>query len=545
MLPRTAFRDTHFHQELTVESIRLKEIHLAELYLSDPHRFEKYNRQLKGLHFDFSKQKLSDVALHKLCEMARECGLTSAIESMFKGEKINLTENRAVLHTALRRPAGKGLIVEGEDVVQAAQEVLSRIKVFSEKVNSGQWKGATGKEIKHIVNIGIGGSDLGPAMVCEALKPFAGRLKVHFVSNVDGAHLHETLQEISPEETLFIVVSKTFTTQETMQNALLARAWIVNAMGEDAVSKHFVAVSTRIDLAGQFGIAEENTFGFWDWVGGRYSLWSAVGLSISLYLGHEHFEALLRGAHEMDEHFQNTEFENNIPVLLALIGVWNQNYLGYNSLALIPYNQYLHRFAAYLQQADMESNGKSIDRNGHKVDYKTGVVVWGEPGTNGQHAFFQLLHQGTEIIPVDFILSAKAEHPYAESHKMLVANCIAQSEAFMVGKSRKDVEAQMTRKSADKEQIDLIAPFRVFEGNRPSSTIMLNRLDAFNLGMLISAYEHKIFVQGVLWNIFSFDQWGVELGKELAAGILNKIDETKADESVSKGLISLFNALRM
>jgi len=545
MLPKISYLSTPQHPQLVQEASIMEKLHLSAIFRNEANRFEIFSRKEAALLYDFSKQKVRNETLALLCEMARSCKLDEAIKAMFDAEGINETERRSALHIALRNRANNSIYVEGKDVMPDVKNVLGKMRDFSLGVNSGNWRGQSNKEITDIVNIGIGGSDLGPVMVCEALKSYKGRLNSHFVSNVDGAHLYETLKVLKPETTLFIIVSKTFSTQETMQNANIAREWIVSSLGEEAVAKHFVAVSTRSDLVKAFGIDTKNMFEFWNWVGGRYSLWSAVGLSISLSIGYDKFEELLEGAYEMDRHFSESKFEENIPVLMALISIWNQNYLGYRSLALIPYSQYLHRFPAYLQQADMESNGKSVDRNAEAVLYHTGAIVWGEPGTNGQHAFFQLLHQGTEIIPVDFILPAKAVHPWQLSNNMLISNCLAQSEALMNGKSLEQVKTEMRANGNSEAEIVFLSKYKVFDGDRPSNTIVLDALTPKSLGNLIAAYEHKIFVQGILWNIYSFDQFGVEMGKDLADKFLivfsDQIDLSLDSQDLINHLKSLIN----
>jgi glucose-6-phosphate isomerase len=465
---------------------------------------------------------------------------------MFKGEKINETEDRAVLHTALRNRSNTPIMVDGADVMPDVNAVLAKMKKFSEAIISGSWKGYTGKAITDVVNIGIGGSDLGPVMVTEALKAYKNHLNLHFVSNVDGTHIVETLKEVDPETTLFLIASKTFTTQETMTNAHSARDWFLASGAVDAdVAKHFAALSTNEDGVGKFGIDTQNMFGFWDWVGGRYSLWSAIGLSIVLSIGFENFEELLTGAHEMDNHFRTTEFERNIPVILALIGIWYNNFFEAETEAILPYDQYMHRFAAYFQQGDMESNGKHVDRTGQTVNYQTGPIIWGEPGTNGQHAFYQLIHQGTKLIPCDFIAPAQSHNPLGEHHKMLLSNFFAQTEALMNGKTEKEVVAELKDKST--EEIEKLAPFKVFEGNRPTNSILVKKITPKVLGSLIAMYEHKIFVQGIIWNIFSFDQWGVELGKHLAGKILPELqadDAVNSHDSSTNGLINLYKDWR-
>jgi len=532
MLPKISFQETSEFNNLTREAEAVKGIHLRELFKTDHDRFTQFSIETGGLLFDYSKQRVRKESMKMLVQMARECGLEKAISSLFSGEKINETENRAVLHTALRNRSGNPVIESGVDVMPEVEAVKSQMKHFSENVISGNWKGFSGKTITDIVNIGIGGSDLGPYMVTESLKPFSNHLKMHFVSNVDGAQISEVLKGLNPETTLFLIVSKTFTTQETMANAQTARKWCAEKMGsEDAVANHFVAVSTQPDLVTEFGIMPENMFVFWDWVGGRYSLWSAVGLSICLAVGYSNFEELLQGGYEMDQHFKSADFHENIPVVMALLGIWNCNFLGATSLAILPYDQNLHRFPAYLQQADMESNGKSVDRNGNPVSYSTGPVVWGEPGTNGQHAFYQLIHQGTSMIPCDFIASVKSQCGLRKHHELLLANCFAQSLALMEGKTAEEAREELSKTKKTPEEIEALVPYKTFKGNVPSSTLVFNELNPRNLGFLIACYEHKIFVQGILWNLFSFDQWGVELGKQLAQNILPALQaETSLNE---------------
>ena len=506
-------------------------VHLKSLFAEDPDRFSKFHLEWEGLLFDYSKNRIDEEVMNALVALADEAGLKEAIESMFNGDKINATEDRAVLHTALRSDAP--MFVDGQNVFPDVQKVKAAMETFTNDVLSGKTKGFTGKEFTDVVNIGIGGSDLGPKMVTEALKQHGVGLKAHFVSNVDGADLEGVLNSVDPETTLFIVVSKTFTTQETMTNALAVKDWLMDRFKDtNAVKDHFAAVSTNLPAVAEFGIQEERVFGFWDWVGGRYSLWGAVGLSIALSCGWDKFADLLKGARKADLHFQNTPFDQNIPVIMALLGVWYRNFMNFSSCAVIPYSEQLHRFAAYLQQADMESNGKYVGKDGKKVAHSTGPVVWGEPGTNGQHAFFQLLHQGTDIIPVDFIGFKKPTSASKDHHQKLMANFLAQQEALMVGKDRGEVDEEMA--SMPEEKRELIAPHRVFEGNRPSSAFIFDELNAERLGQLIALYEHKIFVQGVLWNVFSFDQWGVELGKQLAKRILPVLADKTAgsfDES--------------
>ncbi|WP_306643183.1 glucose-6-phosphate isomerase [Sanyastnella coralliicola] len=525
--PTIAFSDTAAHAALKGLAAS-KQWDMRQRFTAESDRFEKFSISSSELLFDYSKNLVDDEVMTQLIASAEQCKLSSAIEAMFTGQHINQTEDRAVMHTALR--AKSPSFVDGRDVTPDVQAVLTSMKSYTERVLSGEHLGATGKKLTTVVNIGIGGSDLGPVMVTEALKSFQVGLKPYFVSNVDGADLTYVLADVDPETTLFIVVSKTFTTQETLTNAHAARTWLVEKLGEEAVASHFAAVSTNLDGVKDFGILEANTFGFWSWVGGRYSLWGAVGLSIALSCGWNNFQALLDGANAADEHFRRTSFEKNVPVIMALLGIWYRNYLNFGSYAIIPYSQDLHRFPAYLQQADMESNGKYVDRNGQAVDFETGPVIWGEPGTNGQHAFFQLLHQGTEKIPVDFIAFAKATSPYQDHHDKLLANCLAQSEAMMNGKTEDEVVKEMQAAGVSEASIDQLKAYRTFEGNRPSTTILYKELTPFNIGHMIALYEHKIFVQGVMWNVFSFDQWGVELGKALAKRILPVVKKEKSGD---------------
>ena len=517
---------------------------LVQLFEANQDRFDKFSVSWQNLLFDFSKTHFNTNTLQLFKSLFKEVDLEGAIQSQLKGEAINETENRAVLHTALRDLSDQPVLVNGENVKPAIKKVLSRIEHFSNQVRSGAWKGFTGKQIKAVVNIGIGGSDLGPKMVAEALKPYQHEnLSLHFVSNVDGADLHETLKQIEADETLFIIASKTFTTQETMTNAHSARDWFLRSGNQSDIAKHFVAVSTNAKAVAEFGIDTENMFGFWDWVGGRYSVWGAIGLPVVLSVGYEHFKAFLEGAHQADQHFKNEPFEKNIPQLMAAIGIWYHNFWGASSYAVLPYDQYLHRFPAYLQQADMESNGKRVSRIGEPVHYKTGPIVWGEPGTNGQHAFYQLIHQGTELIPCDFIASANPKHDLPKHHEKLLANFFAQTEALMKGKTEADVRFELKTECKSQEEIDKLAPFKIFQGNKPTCSFLFNELSPFNLGRLIALYEHKIFVQGVVWNIFSFDQWGVELGKKLAKSILSELEsgsKVEAHDSSTNGLINRY-----
>ncbi len=507
--------------QLKTLAVKLKGKSISSLFKDDSQRVERFSAELNGLYVDHSKQHLDQEALSVLINLAKEAGLSDALKAQFSGEKINVTEQRAVLHMALRAARTDSFTVEGKNVVPQIYEVLDQMEDFTKKVLSGELKSFSGKQFTDVVNIGIGGSDLGPAMVSKALELHSKGLKAHFVSNVDGADLASVLKVVPAETTLFIIVSKTFTTQETLANALAARAWFMEkASDTQAVSKHFIAVSTNLEAVAEFGIAPSQTFGFWEWVGGRYSLWSSVGLSIALSAGWENFRALLDGAKVMDDHVKSAPLEENMPVMAALVGVWNRNFMNYTSVGVIPYSQELSRFPAYLQQADMESNGKYVGRDGERVNHATGPVIWGEPGTNGQHAFFQLLHQGTDVIPVDFIAFIQPTSQFKDHHTKLMANCFAQAEALMNGKSREEVNQQLEESGISAEEQLKVAPYKVFEGNRPSSMFLFNELNAHNLGMLIALYEHKIFVQGVLWNVYSYDQWGVELGKELAKRIL-------------------------
>lgn len=527
---------------------KAKKLHLRDLFEEDPKRFEKFSVRFGDILLDYSKNRITSETMKLLFQLARETKVKKWIEKMFNGEKINFTENRAVLHIALRNRSKRAIYVDGNDVMPAVRAELSKMKSFCEQVRSGKWTGYTGKAITDVVNIGIGGSDLGPLMVTEALKPYGSTLKVHFVSNVDGTHIAETLKKVSPETTLFLIASKTFTTQETMTNAQTAKAWLLNAANDaTAVAKHFAALSTNGKAVSEFGIDTKNMFGFWDWVGGRYSLWSAIGLSIALFIGFENFEELLQGAFEMDEHFRTMPVEKNLPVILALLGIWYNNFFGAETYALLPYDQYLHRFAAYFQQGDMESNGKRITRSGEVVSYQTGQIVWGEPGTNGQHAFYQLIHQGTKLIPCDFLAPAISHNPIGEHHAILLSNFFAQTEALMKGKTEKEVRAELEAQGLKKKEIEKLLPHKVFEGNRPTNSILFKKLTPKTLGSLIAMYEHKIFVQSVIWNINAFDQWGVELGKQLAKAILPELkDETpvKTHDASTNGLINYYKTLR-
>ena len=522
---------------------------IAQLFQANPQRFSQYHVNFEDqILVDFSKNAVNETTLALLQQLAEECGLAQAKEAMFSGEKINYTENRAVLHTALRNRRNTPVLVDGKDVMPEINAVLAKMKAFCQRVISGEWKGYTGKSITDVINIGIGGSDLGPYMVTEALRPYKNHLNVHFVSNVDGTHIAETLKKVNPETTLVLVASKTFTTQETMTNAHSARDWLLAAAkDESAVAKHFVALSTNAKEVEKFGIDTANMFEFWDWVGGRYSLWSAIGLSIALSIGFEQFEQLLSGAHAMDNHFRQAPAEKNIPTILALIGIWNSNFLGAETEALLPYDQYLHRFAAYFQQGNMESNGKYVGRDGKVVSYQTGPIVWGEPGTNGQHAFYQLIHQGTKIIPCDFIAPAQTHNPLSDHHEKLLSNFFAQTEALAFGKSKQAVEEEFLAAGKSLESVKEIVPFKVFTGNKPTNSILLQKITPYSLGALIAMYEHKIFVQGVIFNIYSFDQWGVELGKQLANRILPELkgsESVESHDSSTNGLINQYKAWR-
>ncbi|WP_313600576.1 glucose-6-phosphate isomerase [Epilithonimonas vandammei] len=521
---------------------------LRSLFQYNPNRFNEFSVQTDSYLFDFSKNLIDSKTLDLLLDLAEEVKLKEAIEKMFSGDKINETEGRAVLHTALRDFSNKEILVDGQNIKPAIKKVLDHMKSFSESVISGSHKGFTGKEITDVVNVGIGGSDLGPVMVCSALKHFKTRLNVHFVSNVDGNHLAEVVKNLNPETTLFIIASKTFTTQETMTNANSAKKWFLKsgATNED-VAKHFVALSTNIEAVKKFGIAETNIFEFWDWVGGRYSLWSAIGLSIVLSVGYENFEQLLRGAYDTDVHFQTKDFKENIPVLMGLVGIWYRNFYAAGTYAILPYSQYLDRFAAYLQQGDMESNGKSVDRNGQFVEYETGPIIWGEPGTNGQHAFYQLIHQGTELIPADFIAYAKSPNDVGEHQDILLANYFAQTEALAFGKTEDEVFAELKSSGKTEEEIEKLLNYKIFSGNTPTNSFLFKELTPFSLGQLIALYEHKIFVQGVIWNIFSFDQFGVELGKVLAGKILPELEadgNIETHDSSTNGLINYYKSNR-
>ncbi|WP_305812972.1 glucose-6-phosphate isomerase [Photobacterium leiognathi] len=540
---------TQAWQDLTAHFEQAQDFQLSDLFANDNARFSKFSAQFgSDILVDYSKNLITEETLTKLFALAKETELDAAIADMFSGAKINRTEDRAVLHVALRNRSNTPIMVDGEDVMPAVNAVLEKMESFSDRIISGEWKGYTGKEITDIVNIGIGGSDLGPYMVSEALGAYKTRLNMHFVSNVDGTHIAETLKDLNPETTLFLIASKTFTTQETMTNALSARDWFL-AKAEDKahVAKHFAALSTNGEAVAEFGIDTDNMFEFWDWVGGRYSLWSAIGLSICLAVGFDNFVALLDGGHAMDKHFAEAPLEQKLPVILALIGIWYNNFHGAETEAILPYDQYMHRFAAYFQQGNMESNGKYVDRGGNPVDYQTGPIIWGEPGTNGQHAFYQLIHQGTKLIPCDFIAPAISHNPLGDHHPKLMANFFAQTEALAFGKSREQVEAEFIAAGKSLEDVKDLVEFKVFEGNRPTNSILVKEITPYTLGALIALYEHKIFTQGVIWNIFSFDQWGVELGKQLANQILpelNNAETIASHDSSTNGLINAFKQWR-
>lgn len=542
MFPKVNPSKTAAWKKLQDHFKEMKHVSMKDLFMEDPDRYKRYSLAVPDIIFDYSKNRINNETLKLLLELAYECELHKAIKAMFTGERINETEGRSVLHTALRSFSGKPVMSEGKDVMPEVIKEREHMKNFCRKVHKGEWKGYTGKKIKYIVNIGIGGSDLGPMMVTEALKPYWIKdIHPHFVSNVDGTDLAEVLKKVTPDETLFLIASKTFTTQETMTNAHSARDWFLKAAKDKkAVAKHFVALSTNEKGVEEFGIDKENMFVFWDWVGGRYSLWSAIGLSIALTIGYNNFEEMLKGAFEVDKHFREKKFEKNIPVIMGMVSLWYINFFGAQSEAILPYDQYMHRFPAYFQQGNMESNGKHIDRNGKKVNYATGPVIWGEPGTNGQHAFYQLLHQGTPVIPADFIAPAISHNPMGEHHKILLSNFFAQTEALMNGKNRHDLK--------DENVPEKLIPFKEFEGNKPTNSFLITKITPFTLGEMIALYEHKIFVQGVIWNIYSFDQWGVELGKILAKKILPELESQQnvsSHDSSTNGLINAYKKLTM
>jgi len=534
---------------LEAHAAQISEQQMRDWFEQDPHRFKDMSIRWKDILLDYSKNRITETTLTLLLQLAEESGLADNIQSFFGGDRINATENRSVLHMALRNRSDRPYRVDGVDVMPEVRRVLDKMKIFCAAIHSGNWKGYTGKPIRQIVNLGIGGSDLGPFMVTEALRPYwVEGMEVHFVSNVDGTHISETLRKLDPETTLFMIASKSFTTQETMENAFTARDWLLSFAGEEtAVARHFVAISTNATGVEKFGIHPDNMFEFWDWVGGRFSLTSAIGLSIACTIGFNNFESLLQGFYEMDEHFREAPLRENMPVVLALIGIWNTNFLGASSEAILPYDQYLHRFAAYFQQANMESNGKSVSRAGKRVNWDTGPIIWGEPGTNGQHAFYQLIHQGTRLIPCDFIAPALSHNPIGRHHDLLLANFFAQAEALMKGKQAEEVRAELEAAGKSSEAIEQLLPFKVFEGNKPSNSILVRKITPETLGNLIALYEHKIFVQGSIWNVFSFDQWGVELGKQLANHILPELEGSAyvmSHDASTNGLINAFKEMR-
>ena len=531
-------------QALASHHQKMRDVHMRALFAQDPGRFQRYSIEVGDLFLDYSKNRVTDETMALLFALARQAEIEKWRDAMFAGEKINGTENRAVLHIALRNRSNRPILVDGKDVMPEVNAVLAKMRGFTDRVRNGSWKGATGKRITDVVNIGIGGSDLGPVMATEALRPYwQDGLRAHFVSNVDGTHLAETVKPLDAETTLFIVASKTFTTQETLMNARSARAWLTSRLGEAAVPKHFVAVSTATQEVKKFGIDPENMFVFWDWVGGRYSLWSAIGLPIMCVIGADRFEEMLAGAHAMDEHFRQAPLEKNVPATLGMLGIWYNDFFGAETQAILPYDQYLHRFPAYFQQGDMESNGKRVDRQGKPTDYATGPIVWGEPGTNGQHAFYQLIHQGTRIIPCDFLAPIETQNPLDDHHLVLLANFFAQTEALMKGKTEEEARKELEAAGTPPARIAELLPHKTFPGNRPSNSILFRKLTPHMLGMLVAMYEHKIFTQGIVWNIFSFDQWGVELGKQLAKKIepeLRAAGEVTSHDSSTNGLINRF-----
>lgn len=545
MLPKINPTETAAWKSLIEHQVEMKKVQMKDMFKKNPKRFEQMSIKFEDILFDYSKNIINEKTLEKLFELAEECKVKVAREAMFSGEKINQTENRAVMHTALRNFSDTPMTVDGKDIMPEIRDVRQKMKSFCEKIHSGEWKGYTGKAIKNIVNIGIGGSDLGPVMVTEALKSYwIDGIQAHFISNVDGTQIVETLKNLDPEETLFTIASKTFTTQETMTNAHTAREWFLkSAKDEKFVAKHFVALSTNAEGVKEFGISSENMFVFWDWVDGRYSLWSSIGLSIALTIGYDNFEKLLKGAEATDHHFQNADFKVNIPVVMALVGIWYTNFFGSETEAIFPYDQYMHRFPAYFQQGNMESNGKHTDRNGKAVTYSTGPVVWGEPGTNGQHAFYQLVHQGTHLIPCDFIAPAISHNPIGKHHPILLSNFFAQTEALMNGKNPEQVADELKAQNIEKSKMEKLIPFKVFTGNKPTNSFLLKEITPYSLGSLTALYEHKIFVQGIIWNILSFDQWGVELGKQLAKNVLPELFNQNiidAHDSSTNGLINLY-----
>ncbi len=543
-----SLKDTPAWKALDAHRDACRDLHMRDLFAADPERFERFSLRLDDVLFDYSKNRITAETMELLIGLTRQADVEGWRERMFSGERINNTEGRAVLHTALRNRANRPVLVDGEDVMPGVNRVLGQMRTFAEAIRSGSWKGHTGKAITDVVNIGIGGSDLGPVMVCEALKPYVqDGLGVHFVSNVDGTHVAETVKGLDPETTLFIVASKTFTTQETLTNAGSARGWLTSALGDAAVARHFVALSTNTEAVTAFGIDAANMFEFWDWVGGRYSLWSAIGLPIAVAIGMDRFEELLDGGFAMDQHFRTAPLDANMPVIAALLGIWNSDFLGAESYAVLPYDQYLHRLPAYLQQADMESNGKYVTRDGERVDYETGPVLFGESGTNGQHSFYQLVHQSTRLVPCDFIAPARSHNPLGEHHPILLSNFFAQTEALMKGKSEAEARAELEAQGLTGDALEALVPHKVFDGNRPTNSILVRQVDPRTLGMLIAFYEHKIHVQGVIWRIDSYDQWGVELGKQLAKAILPELTgdgPVTGHDASTNGLITAYKAMR-
>ncbi len=536
-------------QALQKHQQQMRGVHMRQLFADDPQRFERFSLQFNGILFDYAKNRITAETMTLLLQLAQEAGLRDAIEAMFSGQKINTTENRAVLHIALRNRSNRPILVDGQDVMPQVNRVLDKMRAFSQAIRSGAWTGYSGKAISDVVNIGIGGSDLGPKMVTSALKPYAkAGLRVHYVSNVDGTDIAETLKGLNPQTTLFLIASKTFTTQETMTNAHTARQWLLkSAVDESAVAKHFAAMSTNTQAVAQFGIDTANMFEFWDWVGGRYSLWSAIGLSIAIYVGMDNFEELLSGAHKVDEYFRSAPFAENIPVIMALLGIWYNNFFNAQSHAILPYDQYLQHFAAYFQQGDMESNGKSVTKEGQPIDYSTGPIIWGQPGTNGQHAFYQLIHQGSKLIPCDFLAPAQSHNPIGQHHPILLSNFFAQTEALMKGRTSAEARAELAAQGVSGAQLDLLTAAKTFAGNKPTNSFLFEKLTPETLGSLIALYEHKIFTQGVIWNINSFDQMGVELGKVLAKAILPELAdnaEVSSHDSSTNGLINAWKTMR-
>ena len=549
MFPKINPTETNAWHQLKQHYEEMKKVSMKKMFHEDADRFSKFSASIDDIIFDYSKNIINEKTVQWLFHLAEECKVKDAMEAMFNGDKINETENRSVLHVALRNFSKDPVYTEGKDVMPLVKKVLRQMKNFCDKVHNGEWRGYSGKKIRYIVSIGIGGSDLGPLMVTEALKPYwIEDIQTYFVSNVDVTHIAETLKKIKPERTLFLIASKTFTTQETMTNAHTAREWFLKkAKDEKHIAKHFAALSTNEKEVVKFGIDKKNMFEFWDWVGGRYSLWSAIGLSIALTIGYKNFEQLLKGGHETDKHFRTTPFEKNIPVLMAVVGLWYTNFFGSQTEAILPYDQYMHRFAAYFQQGNMESNGKSVNRNGEPVTYSTGPIIWGEPGTNGQHAFYQLIHQGTLLIPCDFIATAQTHNPIGDHHQKLISNFFAQTEALMNGKKDEEAQKELEKSGLTPEAIAKLLPFKIFAGNKPTNSILIKKITPYTLGKLIALYEHKIFVQGVVWNIFSFDQWGVELGKQLANKILPELqDDSRIEthDSSTNNLITLYKQMR-